>query len=116
MYEYKCNTCFRQHLQAAADALVKSASSAAAEESTEDIIHARTEDIIHSPHVSKKKLTINDFLGYKFYPDFFNGTWISDTEILFMDQVGAFDTVQCNNDDAQLIAVWWTFGEQCGHI
>ena len=25
---------------------------------------------------------------YKFYPTFFNGTWVSDTEILFRDRVG----------------------------
>ena len=24
---------------------------------------------------------------YKFYPTFFNGTWVSDTEILFRDRV-----------------------------
>ena len=29
----------------------------------------------------------NDFLRYRFYPEDFNGTWISDTEILFPDQV-----------------------------
>lgn len=27
---------------------------------------------------------------YKFYPTFFNGTWVSDTEILFRDRVGWF--------------------------
>ena len=32
-------------------------------------------------------MTYEDFLQYKFYPTFFNGTWISDTEILFRDQV-----------------------------
>ena len=28
---------------------------------------------------------------YKFYPTFFNGTWVSDKEILFRDRVGCFD-------------------------
>ena len=36
---------------------------------------------------SKPTIRYNDFLRYKFYPDYFNGTWISDSEILFPDQV-----------------------------
>jgi len=33
-------------------------------------------------------MTYGDFLSFKFYPSTFNGTWISDTEILFQDQYG----------------------------
>jgi len=72
----------RHHLQAAAEALVKSAS----EEKIETI--ETFANPIHSPHVSKRRMTFNNFLSYKFYPDKFNGTWISDTEILFPDQFG----------------------------
>ena len=38
-------------------------------------------------------MSYNDFLQYKFYPEYFNGTWISDTEILFPDQVRLIQTV-----------------------
>jgi len=70
----------RHHLQAAAEALVKSAS--------EDKQETSVAKPNHSPHVSKQRMSYNDFLRYKFYPDYFNGTWISDTEILFPDQFG----------------------------
>ena len=33
-------------------------------------------------NTAKKKIA-----RYKFYPTFFNGTWVSDTEILFRDRV-----------------------------
>eukprot|EP00092_Neocalanus_flemingeri_P005220 GFUD01005613.1.p1 GENE.GFUD01005613.1~~GFUD01005613.1.p1 ORF type:complete len:872 (-),score=205.25 GFUD01005613.1:288-2903(-) len=70
----------RHHLQAAAEALVKSAS--------EDKLEDSEAKPDHSPHVSKRGMTFDDFLRYKFYPSYFNGTWISDTEILFPDQFG----------------------------
>jgi len=70
----------RHHLQAAAEALVKSA----AQENT----RVGNSSPNNKPDVSKPKIRYNDFLRYKFYPDYFNGTWISDTEILFPDQYG----------------------------
>eukprot|EP00090_Calanus_glacialis_P028875 TRINITY_DN4629_c0_g1_i1.p1 TRINITY_DN4629_c0_g1~~TRINITY_DN4629_c0_g1_i1.p1 ORF type:complete len:673 (-),score=148.29 TRINITY_DN4629_c0_g1_i1:778-2796(-) len=70
----------RHHLQAAAEALVKSAS--------EEKLVTGDAKPNHSPHVSKQRMSYNDFLQYKFYPEYFNGTWISDTEILFPDQFG----------------------------
>ena len=47
---------------------------------------------------SKKKITFNDFMGYRFYPKYFNGTWISDTEILFPDQVRLCLTILLRSD------------------
>ena len=40
----------------------------------------------------KNSITITQQIParYKFYPTFFNGTWVSDTEILFRDRVGLF--------------------------
>ena len=69
----------RHHIEAAAEALVKSASEENSEPSAIQI---------HSPHSSKRRMNKNDFLRYRFYPEDFNGTWISDTEILFPDQFG----------------------------
>ena len=51
---------------------------------------------------SKKKITFNDFMGYRFYPKYFNGTWISDTEILFQDQVRLFQTIDPPVNDVSI--------------
>ena len=34
-----------------------------------------------------RQMSFYNFLSYHYYPSFFNGTWLSDTELLFRDQV-----------------------------
>jgi len=70
----------RHHLQAAAEALVKSAA--------QEKPRVGDNKPNKSAYTSKPKIKYNDFLRYRFYPDYFNGTWISDNEILFPDQFG----------------------------
>ena len=36
---------------------------------------------------SPYKMSFNDLMNSKYYPEYFNGTWISDTEIVYLDMV-----------------------------
>ena len=36
---------------------------------------------------STNKMSFKDMINSKYYPEGFNGTWISDTEIIYPDQV-----------------------------
>ena len=38
----------------------------------------------------REKFTFRDYLSYKFYGHPFNGTWISDTEVMYQNQVSVF--------------------------
>ena len=65
----------RHHLQAAADALVATAPPTVSLPSKQQ-------------SESAAGVTFNDFMRFTFYPDSFNGTWLSDTEIVFRDGAG----------------------------
>jgi len=38
---------------------------------------------------TRRKIQFSDFLRYTFYPDSYNGTWLSDNEIMYLDSVGS---------------------------
>ena len=63
----------RNHIKAVAEALVK-------RENVGPVSRTLESD-------SRRKITFTDFLKYTFYAENFNGTWHSDTEILYSDQV-----------------------------
>lgn len=78
----------RQHLKAAAEALMQSMEDA-------DVMNihggAVVEDVTSETGRSangKQPYTFNDYVSLTYYPEAFNGTWISDTEVLFRDQYG----------------------------
>lgn len=48
----------------------------------------KTSHLSSRPVPDKDLFRFTNFISYSFYPKFFNGTWISDTEILFSDQYG----------------------------
>ena len=51
----------------------------------------------------KKKINFRDYLGYKFYPSTFNGSWISDTEILYLNQFGSLVIYDVQTEGTQLV-------------
>ena len=63
----------RNHIKAVAEALVK-------RENVDSSVRSQKID-------SRRKITFTDYLKYTFYAENFNGTWLSDTEILYSDQV-----------------------------
>ena len=36
---------------------------------------------------TRRKINFDDFLHYTFYAESYNGTWLSDHEIMYLDQV-----------------------------
>ena len=67
--------------QAAADALMESIHKSSSGEMLDG-------QPISSLQKTAGNYRFKDFLYYKFYPRNFNGTWISDTEILYKDSQG----------------------------
>jgi len=71
----------RRQLKEAASAILHSV-----DEDQSPRTEARTD--VRKDASGKRKMTFKDFLHYSFYPDHFNGTWISSSELLFPDQFG----------------------------
>jgi len=85
----------RHHLAAAAEALVKSGRGAEGEmeglwedQGSDQSRRTRLDRPVSQLKIGQRSMSYDDFLRYKFYPTFFNGTWVSDTEILFRDRFG----------------------------
>ena len=62
----------------------------------------------HSSHVAelvdgKKKINFRDYLSYKFYPNTFNGTWISDSEILYLNKFGSLVIYNVETEGTQQV-------------
>ena len=66
----------RQHIRAVAQALVR----------REDVIKQSSSDVGETID-SRKIITFQDYLSYSFYPNSFNGSWLSDTDLMYLDQV-----------------------------
>ena len=66
----------RQHIRAVAEALVRR-EDANNDEGTLD---------------ARKRITFQDYLSYSFYPNTFNGSWLSDTELMYLDRTGSLSS------------------------
>ena len=51
----------------------------------------------------RNKINFHDYLSYKFYPKSFNGSWISDTEIMYLNQFGSLVIYNVETRDTQQI-------------
>ena len=65
---------FRHHIQAVAEALVRE------DRQTSEQSPVDGDD-------NRRKITFQDYLYYKFYPESYNGTWYSDQEIKYLGPV-----------------------------
>ena len=65
---------FRHHIQSVAEALVREDRQISDQSSSEG------DD-------NRRKITFQDYLYYKFYPESYNGTWYSDHEIKYLGPV-----------------------------
>ena len=65
---------FRHHIQSVAEALVREDRQISDQSSSEG------DD-------NRRKITFQDYLYYKFYPESYNGTWYSDHEIKYLGSV-----------------------------
>ena len=54
---------------------------------------------------SPYKMSFNDLMNSKYYPEYFNGTWISDTEIVYLDKVSITRFLSYLSDN------WLQFGD-----
>ena len=66
----------RQHIRAVAQALVR----------REDVIKQSSSDVGETVD-SRKIITFQDYLSYSFYPNSYNGSWLSDSDLMYLDQV-----------------------------
>ena len=64
----------RHHIQSVAEALVREDRQTSDQSSSEGVDNRR-------------KITFQDYLHYKFYPESYNGTWYSDNEIKYIGPV-----------------------------
>lgn len=87
----------RHHIKAAAEALMQSVEN-------EQKLDGEVGEVVHySPQSTGNQFTFNDFYAVSFYPDFFNGSWISDTEILFRDQYGGLSISNVATSETQTV-------------
>jgi len=85
----------RHHLKAAARALIDSVSNEHSE--------VETAAGLSSARQGRTKYSFNDFLRYSYYPLPFNGTWVSDTEILFRDRWGGISITNVATSETQTV-------------
>ncbi len=81
----------RQHLRAAAEALMQSMDEAEVTNIRGD--SSNSDDVTLERDRGgglngKQRYSFADFVSLAYYPEEFNGTWVGDTEILFRDQYG----------------------------
>ena len=67
---------FRNHIQSVAEALVRE------DRQTSELDQSSSEG-----DDNRRKITFQDYLYYKFYPETYNGTWYSDHEIKYLGPV-----------------------------
>ena len=71
---------FRHHIQSVAEALVRE------DRQTSDRDQSSSEG-----DDNRRKITFQDYLYYKFYPESYNGTWYSDHEIKYLGPVSVHE-------------------------
>ena len=74
---------FRHHIQSVAEALVREDRQISDQSSSEG------DD-------NRRKITFQDYLYYKFYPESYNGTWYSDHEIKYLGSVSVDELLKGN--------------------
>lgn len=99
----------RHHLRAAARALIDSVNSenagpdTAADAESTDTEMVGSSAVLSSARQGRTRYSFNDFMRYTYYPRSFNGTWVSDNEILFRDQWGGISLTNVATSETQTV-------------